>query len=104
MRVGHPVRESSLEGMMEERARVMRVRMVGEFGIVSFDAATGFLSESRLVFSNVEGLGVMGAVASLGVNSDLTVCAVVGGGRSKGARDDGSAGVCCEASSRSGGP
>ena len=29
MRVGRPVWESSLEGIMEERARVMRVRRVG---------------------------------------------------------------------------
>ena len=83
MRVGRPVRESNLEGMMEERARVMRVRMVGEFDMVFSGAATWFLGESRLLFCDVEGLGVMGTVVSLGVNSESTVCAVVGGGGSK---------------------
>ena len=78
MRVGRPVRESNLEGMMEERARVMRVRMVGEFDMVFSGAATGFLGESRLMFCDVEGLGVMGTFVSLGVNPDSTVCAVVG--------------------------
>ena len=102
MRVGRPVRESNLEGMMEESARVMRVRMVGD--LVSIGIPAGFLSESWLMSCEIEGLGVMDAATSLGANPVLMVCAVVGGGRSRRSRVGGSLGCCCKTSGLSGGP
>ena len=68
---------------MEERARVMRVRMVGEFDGVFSGAATGFLGESWLVFCDGGVLGVVGTVVSLGVNSELTIGSVVGSDEAK---------------------
>ena len=102
MRVGRPVRESNLEGMMEESARVMRVRRVGD--LVSTGVPAGFLSESSwLVSCEVEGLGVMDAATSLGANSVLVVGAGMGGGRSGRARVGGSLGCCCKTPGLSGG-
>ena len=79
MRVGRPVRESNLEGMMEESARVMRVRMVGD--LLSSGVLAGFVGESWLMSCEIEGLGGMGAAVSLGANLVLMVGAVVGVGR-----------------------
>ena len=83
MRVGRPVRESNLEGIMEEKARVMRVRMVGEFDGVFSGFAAWFLEESWLIFCDVRVLVVVGTVVSLGVNSELPMGSVVGSGETK---------------------
>ena len=102
MRVGRPVRESNLEGMMEESGRVMRVRMVGV--LVSVGVSAMFLSESWLMFCGIECLGVMGAAVSSGVGPVLMVCALVGGGRSRRSWVGGSLICCCKTPGLSGGP
>ena len=79
MRVGRPVRESNLEGIMEERARVMRVRRVGV--PLSTGRPAGCLGESSsLVSCEMDGLGEMDAAPLLGVSSVLAGGAGVGGG------------------------
>ena len=66
MRVGRPVRESNLDGIMEERARVMRVRRVGVPLSIGRPAGS-FGESSSLVSCEMEGLGETDAAPLLGL-------------------------------------
>ena len=104
MRVGRPVRESNLEGMMEERARVMRVRSVGV--PVSTGRPAGFLGESSfLVSCEIEGLGERDAVPLLGLGANPVLVGGSGtdGGNTGRLRVGGPLGCCCRTPSLSGG-
>ena len=103
MRVGRPVRESNLEGIMEERARVMRVRRV-VVPLSTGRPAGSFGGSSSLVSCEMEGLGEMDAAPLLGASSVLAGGAGIDGGSTGRLRVGDSLGCCCKTPGLFGGP
>ena len=103
MRVGRPVRGSSLEGIMEERARVMRVRRVGV--PLSTDRPAEVLGEPSFRMScEMEGLGERDAAPLLGASSVLVGGAGIDGGSTGRIRVGDSLGCCSKTPGLFGGP
>jgi len=79
VRVGRPVREKILDGIIDDNARVMRVRMVGDsegtFPVDVVGAAGGAL----FVVGKCGDVGVADAVAFLVGGTGLWICTASGG-------------------------
>ena len=79
MRVGRPVREKILDGIIDDNARVMRVRMVGESEGALFVDVVGAAGGASSVVGKCGDVGVAGAVAFLSGGTGLWICTASGG-------------------------
>ena len=87
MRVGRPVREKILDGIIDDNARVMRVRMVGESEGACPGDVVGTAGGTAFVAGKCEGVGVAGAVALVVGGTGLWICTASGGEATLGGDD-----------------
>ena len=79
--MGRPVREKILDGIIDDSARVMRVRMVGDSeGTFSGDVV-GAVGGALSVVVKCGDLGVADVVAFLVDGTGSWICTVSGGGK-----------------------
>ena len=79
VRVGRPVREKILEGMIDDNARVMRVRMVGDSEGACPGDGVGTAGGTSFVAGKCGGVGVAGAGAFVVGGTGLWGCTASGG-------------------------